>query len=105
MQVDIHLIEPQGIRVINAEYAGRDKADGVHVKTDFVNLDNTIRRPDRNRENRAHVHYRPTRDEQLDFSTKGVDGDFIVTYDLTRTSGGSHSQVHVDFVLFHGQGY
>ena len=88
MQVDIYVIEPQGIEDINAKYEGRTTEGSI----DSDNLDDTIRR---NNRNRAHVQFRPTRDEQLDYGLKGIDGDLVVSYDLLRTSDGSHSQVRL----------
>ena len=87
MQVDIYITEPQGIQDISAQYQGRQIAGR---SADTTDLDDTIRRLYRYR---SHVHYRPTRDEQLDYGTRGLDGDFVVNYDVFHTDQGSHSQV------------
>ncbi len=83
LQVDMYITEPQGLGDVALTYYPRS-SDGT--QRDFQ-----VRRSS---ESRAHMHYAPSANEQLTYTSDGLAGDMVLTYDVMHSADGSYTEVN-----------
>ncbi|KAK7819760.1 hypothetical protein U0070_012366, partial [Myodes glareolus] len=91
LQMDIHILEPQGIRFLETEstFMTQELADALTTSQNKT---------------KAHIRFKPTLSQQKNSQNDQdtiLDGNFIVRYDVDRSVSGSSIQIENGYFVHH----
>ncbi|EGV99943.1 Inter-alpha-trypsin inhibitor heavy chain H4 [Cricetulus griseus] len=91
LQMDIHIFEPQGIRLLETEstFMTQELADALTTSQNKT---------------KAHIRFKPTLSQQQKSQNEQdtvLDGDFIVRYDVEQSDSGGSIQIENGYFVHH----